>query len=79
MDWQQASYVATTFGMMVIAIVGILFLILFYNLYRLSKKIDKTIEEGGRLVEDVYYFQKGVRLGIIRFLLKIVGKGANNE
>lgn len=77
-NWQEASYVATTLGMIVISLVGILCLWIFYNVLKLTDKLAKTVEESERVIDELNYFQKGLRLGIIRFLLKIIGKGEKN-
>ncbi len=79
MDWQQAFYISTTIGMIVIIAVGLLHIWLFYNTIRLMKHLTDMIDEGNRLIEDVRYLQKGVRLGVLRFLLKIFDKGERYE
>jgi hypothetical protein len=79
MDWQQAFYIASTIGMIVITAIGVLYFWLFFNLIKLVKRLTSMIDEGNRIIEDVDYFQKGVRLGVLRFLLKIFEKGDKNE
>ncbi len=79
MDWQQAAYISTTIGMIVITAVGLLCLWMLYNLTRFAKHLTNMVDEGSRLIEDVRYLQKGIRLGFLRFLLKIFEKGGKDE
>lgn len=78
-DWQQSFYITTTFAMVINVILGIVYIWILYNVTLILKKINKTVERGDRIMEDIDYFQRGVRQGIVGFLLKIFDKGGKND
>jgi len=70
MDWQQAAYISTTIGMIVITAVGLLCLWMLYNLTRFAKHLTNMVDEGSRLIEDSSLSAERNKVGLFEVFIK---------
>jgi hypothetical protein len=47
---------------------------LFFVTSKLIEKLTKSADKWGNVVDEVKYFSKIIKLNVLRFLLKILGK-----
>jgi hypothetical protein len=46
---------------------------------KLIKNLTTKVNKWGNIINDIRYFRKNIKLKVIKFLLKILGKGDQNE
>ena len=74
-NWQEIFYISSSLGMAMIFIVGVLFLWILIKLLQVLQNVGKTMKKGEKIIEDVRYFRQDFKIGILKFLVRILEKG----
>lgn len=78
-NWQDIFYFTASLAMIITLIICIWLMRLFFIASKLIRNLTATAHKWSNIVNDIRYFKKGMKLKVLRFLLKIIDKGGQNE
>jgi len=73
-NWQDIFYFTASLVMIVILITSVWLMRLFFVTSKLIEKLTMSADKWGNVVDEVKYFSKSIKLNVLKFLLKILGK-----
>ncbi len=73
-NWQDIYYFTASFAMIVVFIAFIWLIRLFFIASKFINSFTKKAHQWNNVIDDVRYFKKSIKINILRFLLKIIGK-----
>lgn len=77
--WQHVYYVVSSMAMVVFMVMSVLFFWAISYVLKLLKKVSEISDAGSRVISEIVDFRRDLKLGALRFLLKIIEKGDKNE
>jgi len=78
-NWQDIFYFTASLVMIVILITCIWLMRLLFIISKFIRNFTAKAHKWSDIVYDIRYFKKSIKLNILRFLLKILDKGGQNE
>ena len=78
-NWQSIFYFTASLAMIVVLITCVWSIWLLFITSRLINNFTAKARKWNNIVDNVRYFKKNIILNVLRFLLKILDKGDQNE
>lgn len=79
LNWQDIFYITSSLAMLIVLVTFIWIMRLLLIISKQIKFFTVRIHELSNIVGNVKRLKKGITLNLLRFLLKIVDKGGQNE